>query len=153
VFITHAGGDVLDESTTSTQLSVDGNSSVWALSDPKNEPGANLRPQPDFRAALGSNEPVEFSSGETWRVSAHGGSEAEDNCCPGAANAVIPGDQHIDGTSQYGVVFAYDTKLLVTGSPNGNAVAAPLDPGEDVNVVWRASSGGKTQTLFKYTVQ
>jgi hypothetical protein len=28
-----------------------------------------------------------------------------------------------------------------------------LESGENVQVIWEASSGGKTQTLFKYSVQ
>jgi hypothetical protein len=37
-------------------------------------------------------------------------------------------------------------------NPTTNDVTS-LEQGNNVNVVWSASSGGKTQTLFKYTVQ
>jgi hypothetical protein len=35
----------------------------------------------------------------------------------------------------------------------GTAGAEPLKKGETLSVVWEASSGGKTQTLFRYDVQ
>jgi hypothetical protein len=38
------------------------------------------------------------------------------------------------------------------GSRN-NCFADDLQTGDNVRIVWEASSGGKTQTLFKYTVQ
>jgi hypothetical protein len=35
----------------------------------------------------------------------------------------------------------------------GHIDLTSYEQGDNVNVVWTASSGGKTQTLFKYTVQ
>jgi hypothetical protein len=32
-------------------------------------------------------------------------------------------------------------------------IGKPLQADDDVTIVWESSSGGKTQTLFKYTVQ
>jgi hypothetical protein len=32
-------------------------------------------------------------------------------------------------------------------------VMEPLEGGEEVQIVWKASTGGKTQTLQRYTVQ
>jgi hypothetical protein len=63
------------------------------------------------------------------------------------------GDDHVENVNYGGVVFAYDTQLLVSGVGGENRVIADVDPQETVNVVWRAESGGKTQTLFKYTTQ
>jgi hypothetical protein len=35
----------------------------------------------------------------------------------------------------------------------GNKIYYPLTPDDQASVIWEASSGGKTQQLFKYTVQ
>jgi FlaG/FlaF family flagellin (archaellin) len=150
VEVSHAGGDTID--IAQTEIKVNGNESVWG-SSPDDKFGSGRTkayPQPDFRSALGTNEQVQFTSGETWRINAY----------PGEFSDQAVADKHIKNC---------DYPFMYVGSnpehariwenqghcgenhPHWNFDA--LESGDNVNVVWTASSGGKTQTLFKYTVQ
>jgi flagellin-like protein len=178
VEVTHAGGEVLDISQST--IKVDGNPTVLGISGPVNalteppEPQtdpANL--QPNIMETLGTNDPVEFASGQSWRVMAYGNrdpsevaKDVEGTSSSGGAHFGFNGVFYARAPSQYQCLQVKDTPSgggdvnvwsegtsgdLCQGSSRDRAQL--LDQGNSVNVVWTASSGGKTQTLFKYTVQ
>jgi flagellin-like protein len=156
VRIAHAGGETV--SYTQAEVKVDGNASVWgfkvgpddSLIVSGNDRGPEIVPTPNVKETLGTNEPVEFTSGESWSVLASdsiGDERVKANyqyfvrlCCPGNADGE---NRHLGyGDGGWNV---YDS--------NPDDELEMLDTGASVNVIWSASSGGKTQTLFKYTVQ
>jgi flagellin-like protein len=148
VEITHAGGSTNDISQTNIKSS--GNGSQWGFQSSDNNEAV---PQPKLTAALGTNEKVEFSSGQSWSI-------------VGGNNQSTHSDANLDQNTDYewNVLPGYEGAQLTTngdccdddegtnGFGNGDGVDT-LDNGDNVNVVWTASSGGKTQTLFKYSVQ
>jgi hypothetical protein len=151
VEIAHAGGNVLDVSQT--EISVEGNESVWGQDG--FAPGGGsagdrvlAKPQPDFRASLGSNDKVTFTSGQSWNLITRGGVDPDGGSWP---HTLLADDQFVKN-NDYHFRFYEPSNAIRVGAPNiGHGV--PLEQGENVRVVWTASSGGKTQTLFKYTVQ
>jgi hypothetical protein len=164
VTIAHAGGDVLD--VTQTDASVDGNTSVWGLTNRERAfdgtKDMTVGPKPDFRPTLGSNEQVSIGSGESMTVMYHGGAFGNGVGFP----ADPPADQHVTTTMPGGVYFAQIGKDRNAGWRDDNIWLAQtwtssahipeqafLQTDDEVRVVWTAESGGKTQTLFQYTVQ
>jgi flagellin-like protein len=143
VFVTHAGGDVLD--TQQTDIKIEGNSSVWGQEEPATgwDPA---RPQPDVRGTLGTNEPAEVSSGETWEMLGYDG-RADEHVEDESYSL-----NYKDWMSNGGKNGFVEPRLKWNGGSNG-LILTHLETGDSVNVVWTASSGGKTQTLFKYSVQ
>jgi flagellin-like protein len=172
VEISHAGGDVLDVSQV--RISVAGSGGAWGFADSKlpSKAGRAGAPQPDVRATLGSNEPSEFSSGQTWNVVAV--SEREPAEYVKNADYTLRSGPMQDSDPVFGDVtgnvprYWLDGPLKMDDSGN-NIWPSPslqesgggrdgrslplLEQGDTVRVVWEASSGGKTQTLFQYTVQ
>jgi flagellin-like protein len=157
VVLTHAGGDVLGVSQT--QVKVNGNASTWGVADPEDpsQDGVDcVRPRPNVFQTFGTNEQTGFSSGEKWNVYAKNGVNLElKPLKTGGGCASRP--NHI---ANYG--GPSDTITHKYCAPNCGGSWPPegfitnmdvLEQGDGVNVVWTASSGGKTQTLFKYTVQ
>jgi FlaG/FlaF family flagellin (archaellin) len=161
VLINHAGGDVV--SITQTDVNVEGNASVWGTTRP-GSPGTNHRvvPQPDLSKTLGTNDDPGVASGESWRVSTYGG-EANGGNYPGYLHGPLPSDENLDKQRVYNSRFPGHPGESTLGKsywqikhdgPGGrNRLGNPVEQGNEVRVVWTASSGGKTQTLFKYTVQ
>jgi flagellin-like protein len=174
--ITHAGGETL--SVSQNEIVWNGNDSVYEIdtSEMIDYSGglgmgtdmATLRPQPDFCRAAGSNEQVSFSSGESWVVHTRGGEPTE--AAEEIENAPWLGDPVWDCSTwakvQAAIYSSPDRVQIVPfdktpgstsdacSSCNGNADGAGLLRQDDtVNVVWTAESGGKTQTLQKYTIQ
>jgi hypothetical protein len=146
VEFSHAGGDVLD--VAQFEVVVNGNSSVWGIQcfdcAARGANDQNLEqaePAPDFRPALGSNEQVDFKSGQTMDVVAYEG----------------PNDEYVPNERYR--FWAFDPpgseRPQVDQIPKSGlgVPATQLMSDDRVNVVWTASSGGKTQTLFKYSVQ
>jgi flagellin-like protein len=151
VEISHAGGQTI--AITRANIKVGGNSSMWGI----NSSGENgAVPQPDETETLGTNDPPEFTSGQSWSiVGGNNESTVSDelleaptvyafNILPGYEGARLETagdccDDTVGGSTEYG-----------WGDQNG---ITTLARGQTVNVVWTASSGGKTQTLFKYGVQ
>jgi flagellin-like protein len=155
VSIAHAGGNTIDISNV--EIKVEGNSSVWGYED---RSGRDAQIQPNTVETLGSNDAVEFTSGQTWEFI-------------GGNNQSTPSHENVESgiAYQFDVLPAYEGAMVVNGAPdsdstddccdtsegsgsfgNGDGIDT-LDQGNSVNVVWTASSGGKTQTLFKYQVQ
>jgi flagellin-like protein len=153
VEISHAGGDVVDYSQF--QVKYRGNESVWGFTNDAGNPSP-AAPQPDIREALGTNEQVSFSSGETLRITGWRAINPDyiQNC---VYNVNVVTGQGYDRPRMFWRSGCNHQSSL---GNNGNnwmnmepIAQGPDSPGNDVNVVWTASSGGKTQTLFSYTVQ
>jgi hypothetical protein len=161
VNIAHAGGDTLDVSQN--QILVEGTNSTWEfIEDGK----VKAFPVPNVWETRGSNDPVEFASGETWTVQAY-----RDENGPNTPMKYAHQVEHTDGNngvvayfiscgsgcgSTAGMGGADGDSIHITpwrNSDNALHDVKPLQTGDDTRVVWTASSGGKTQTLFKYTVQ
>jgi flagellin-like protein len=143
VYITHAGGDVLDISQASTK--VESNESVFGLEEARANSWDLGEPVPDVRQALGTNDAVTFTSGDEWNIYGYKGVNHDhvEN-----TNLLINYPDKI-GDSRHEPTIQQDyTPWMNTDRP-----LTILETGDDMQVVWRASSGGKTQTLFKYTVQ
>jgi flagellin-like protein len=171
VQISHAGGSVID--ITNTDLSIEGNASVWGNEQPHpNNKRHMVFPAPDHTQVAGTNEQVEFKSGQTWGALMYGGDPAASDTWYGAGlwkdETVIkptpPSSYYYMrlGSSEYddegAPLSLQNLDDMPTHGNNGGGQTRvvsgnQLDQGDQVNVVWTASSGGKTQTLFKYTVQ
>jgi len=137
VDISHAGGNVLD--VTQTDVAVNGNTLDDALE--------TIAPTPDFRATLGSNENVEIASGETMSVIVYEFYADE---------KVEAGDNVYSTTAQSYWIQATPSGDDVTcqqSTPYNQIDCTELATGDEIVVKWTAESGGKTQTLFKYSVQ
>jgi hypothetical protein len=159
VDISHAGGETLD--VTQNDATVAGNDSVWGITDMSGAEARDqdipLGPTPDIRPSLGSNEPVEFSSGESMNVLLHGGGPVPETEGWGSNP---PSDENLEAGDYTGSVVSerggWGAYVLKMSGPRCDCHILDemvLQQGDTVNIVWTASSGGKTQTLFKYTVQ
>jgi flagellin-like protein len=151
VEISHAGGHNVDISNLN--IKYNGNSSIWGF----NTDASNTYPQPDIRETLGTNEQAQFTSGETFRLVAWKGLNFEyvEDCTYGIQ--IVKGGGVVNPRLKNANSNDCDNLPSGTGGKyNMQAIAHPTNsdsPGNNFNVVWTAESGGKTQTLFKYTVQ
>jgi flagellin-like protein len=167
VTFSHAGGETLDY--RNARISINGNKSVYTLEHEKgtDDSFAPVIPQPDVRKYLGSNQPVEFRSGQSWEA----GMSCQTICKENGPNH---GVYHVDerGTSVPGphenMPWNEVQTLYLAGDEDYGqfafgiqrasdyykwALVDPIHQGDDVSIVWRASSGGKTQELTRYTTQ
>jgi flagellin-like protein len=176
ISLTHVGGDVID--INNMEIKVDGNGSVYgsplgvdeydnsclcADADP------TIVPQPNQFKARGSNTPVTLSSGKSLEVLGFGGKQPQHI----ARSSFIDGrrirwgirdngnhycKESDTGTFQSGRSVSHTgepynpTIVLNKFGPSG-ACADDLDQGNTISITWRSDSGGKTQTLFRYTVK
>jgi hypothetical protein len=101
---------------------------------------------------LGSNEEVTFTSGETWQTVGYGG-DVPDHWSNSYDR--LWSDERLAAGTYRGKPFDDLWQVLYNGPGTMKEPVAMNDiqSGDSVNVVWTAESGGKTQTLFKYTVQ
>jgi hypothetical protein len=153
VFFDHNGGDTID--VTQFDVSVNGNTSAWGIQeqDAYESCGRDkAQPAPDIRPTLGSNQPVEFTSGQSIPVVVSEGF-ADENV-----------KNHIYGflvthyhSSPCGTSSHTESRPHLEIEPNkvyADRVPAPLlQQGDAVELVWFAESGGKSQKMFSYTVQ
>jgi hypothetical protein len=161
VEFSHAGGDVID--ITSADIVVEGNDSVWGVQTETSSgpPRLTVQPQPDLTQTLGTNQQVEFRSGRSWETFIRGGEMSGSWYKMG-----LPGDDNVQAvdppSSYYFMTIGSEAPEYVQVRPEnvdmptqrGGAVSGkPFATGDQMQIVWTASSGGKTQTLFKYTVQ
>jgi hypothetical protein len=166
--ISHAGGQTI--AISQLNVKVNGNTSVWGPTGGHFEPGGGTfdpvdayRPQPDHFEDVKTNEPVRVEAGDVWTVNAYHGWSDE-----GIQNRwkIGPfGGQYYEGNKAYsapGCESSDSTAYLenpsvdlVTDFTKGydHECTDRLVTDDDVDLVWHASSGGKTQTLTKYTVQ
>jgi hypothetical protein len=170
VTVTHSGGETL--SVSQNRLSVEGNTSVWQLEEPDLSsnccPGAGaVTPVPNVWEVRGSNAPSEITSGEGLRFELYSSGTTVSHPDNGNDVDPFPGFEDTDPTegNPYGYFIesdgyqGADNDPVIVGVYNGGGggsgpwAGLPLEQGDTVRMIWTASSGGKTQTLFKYTVQ
>jgi flagellin-like protein len=160
VSASHTGGDTID--VTQAEIKVEGNASVWGMpkcddpsatgNDCKNGAvpnwGMMLTPVPNYGPTAGTNEPVEFTSGESWSIMSYNGLSDEHV----KAGQIL----RTSNPTYHGNIDAASKASCPTGGiylePNGQPMDQ-LEQDDDIQIVWNAESGGKTQTLTKYTVQ
>jgi FlaG/FlaF family flagellin (archaellin) len=171
--VAHAGGDVVDRESLSTK--VDGNASVYDNQDIGNDDVGNTL-VPSAQTFTGSNQLVtkqdtglypygdELTSGQSIGVFSYGtvSYEALYGCLYANKGSIdrINVEAWENGNVDFESV-AFDGRPggnmnTCDGNSKGGSKWGPmnlLSTGDQVDVVWTASSGGKTQTLFKYTVQ
>jgi flagellin-like protein len=157
VTITHAGGDTLD--VTQISGTAGGNTTAWQMverTDCGNDDLVTFAP--DVIEAAGTNDQVTFTSGESWWVMAYGGVNKDltrwaqgqykikEYDCQSSGWCAGEGIRRIRHVSSTGNANIYGDDYTSPG-------VSVLESGHEVSVVWTASSGGKTQKLFKYAVQ
>jgi flagellin-like protein len=134
-----------------------------------------IAPQPNIMLTWGTNEEQTITSGESLEIMAYGGISPK-NLVPekqraGARRlqwAIRDGGSYYckeSDTGQYEgspPVVAHNAEPynptigVYYGQQPSNSDGAcldDLDQGNEVSIVWTADSGGKTQTLFSYSVQ
>jgi hypothetical protein len=156
VEIAHAGGNNLD--VQQMQIKYRGNTSLWYLEDSDNPSQAGpITPQPDIRATLGTNQKAEFTSGESWRLNAFQliSDDLTRNCNYGGVIVTgqgypVPRVTYPPGSCNAGGGFVNGEPMYTRDNPDEHNFD---ESGHDVTVVWEASSGGKSQAIFKYTTQ
>jgi hypothetical protein len=164
VTFTAGGGDTID--VTQADVAVEGNRSVWgpdSFSDVGSGSSFVVHPTPNIQPTLGNNDPVEITAGENLNVLYRGGSfESYPNwaCNPPVSdNNVGAGtyEASVPGWLGAGIVFMADNTAKSGGSWCDVRYTVSKDhvlhQGDTVNVIWTSESGGKSQTLFEYTVQ
>jgi hypothetical protein len=172
----HAGGDILDR--TQVQSKVNGNPTTFTGFHRASFPSGVYSPFPAIQLtradnavrAYQSNEPrdEEFTSGEQFELWSYGFA-ARTSPLDTYEKSYAGMYECIGGQSDSNNRYQYVS--WKTGGPWRNIdyeqIAVQdagtvnechhaqhlLQQGDDVQLVWTASSGGKTQTLFKYTVQ
>jgi flagellin-like protein len=155
VSISHAGGSTLD--VTQIDVKVEGNESTWGVTSNTlgpNEGSDPAEPAPNIIPTLGTNEKAEFTSGQTWNMIGYnnnGPSEDNTDDVYNRMQATNEFKMHYPDPNNDG--DARGPTLTYHDGSWRNHLLDPLDNGDNVRVVWTASSGGKTQTLFKYSVQ
>jgi flagellin-like protein len=151
VYVTHAGGDTIGYSQF--DATVNGNASVWGFECTDGCGGGvgagtgnidRIEPQPNIIETLGTNDAVEFTSGQELDVAGYQGLS----------------DEYVTANMDRRILFRNsDTSSGdIANGAMGNHWGGNPDPrrlvaDDTVSIVWEASSGGKTQRLFKYTVQ
>jgi flagellin-like protein len=157
VRITHAGGDKIDY--RNHRVSVNGNKTVFQHL--KSSPGGDyLAPAPDKIKTLGTNDPVEFSSGQSMGILVYGGVAQNGD--------KMLAYEHIDSSYAFrlkGQDYAPSRPFISYQNNCGSRTDAStcsfvadrevnqLETDDRMAIVWTADSGGKDQTLFRYTVQ
>jgi flagellin-like protein len=162
VLIAHGGGDVID--IRALHVKVEGSEMQFGFSSER-EPGAStapvMKPVPDLRETAGTNEQVTFTSGQQWNVVT-----GEIDVGWGHVTRDIAQDYDTYNLNIYNKPDSSDNDYQgITATPQkpgdpGRDVGASdfygyqfLEPGWQVNVVWEAESGGKTQTMMRYEIQ
>jgi flagellin-like protein len=151
VEVAHAGGDSFDLDQLDVQ--VNGNASTYGIRDTGSKMGVTgAKPFCGYQATSPKGT-CNFKSGQTVQVIAYGINH-EHLLEKARAN---PSDIYYKLWKGSGEGLFIQDDVDGKTYPSG---AAPypypkklLDQGKDVNLVWTASSGGKTQKLFQYTVQ
>jgi flagellin-like protein len=152
--VTHAGGDVLE--ITQVRMKIKGNQSVWGIEGPAKNPNGKPTaiPVPDIQSTLGTNEQQAFSSGQSWNAVGYKGYNYENVCKKARYTYIVDRFDGGPDSQQSTDEIALARPGYASNCHPGNLYGLPgLGQGYNANVVWTASSGGKTQTLFKYTVQ
>jgi flagellin-like protein len=137
-----------------------------------------INPTPNWFAARGTNAEPEWRSGQTFDVLGYGARGGSGCAISGSAGSPW-NDQGFELTretyDQVGKIKSakwrkvedpsdqpswvgspsdcYKINLDIRGGGTVDLQASVLESSDEMQVVWSAQSGGKTQTLFQYTVQ
>jgi hypothetical protein len=155
-----AGGDSI--AFENTYVKVNGKHTIFQLTGEGLQcgdwPGGT--PVPDFRKSLGTNEKVMFTAGQSWRLITGGWRVKEHKFTREYAHdpydyfRVYPDKDvpeiTIDAMKVSGQTFENGP---LPNSWGDRFDQVPIENGQEVSVIWKSSSGGKTQMLFRYTVQ
>jgi flagellin-like protein len=162
VTFSHAGGDVL--SISNTHARANGKEMIFQIRDLRNN-GCAASPDtdvpiidtmPNLHRVAGTNERAIFQSGQKWEAITAGATDGgdpvtrEDATNWGCYNLWAFGTSDQDGDPYN--IYAKPT----SGCGGGIDVLDDhevISTDDDMTIVWKSSSGGKTQTLFRYTVQ
>jgi Ca-activated chloride channel family protein len=149
--LSHAGGDSLDAARVS--IRVDGARGV-GYNTSAGTTTALWQPR------LGSNEARQITAGDVATVhfaiqpDRYVGQQPTDDLISGRSVCGVSGWEHrAAGLSFDGAVPAATNCQLRSRRQVTASTARTLEPGDTVRVVWSAASGGKTQTLYRYTVR
>jgi hypothetical protein len=113
-------------------------------------------PVPDVRRTKGTNERQLFRSGNQWHVALYGEQlppHSELQAKEGSSYRFEPDPATGSGPNDGNMGLQGDGINKHPGSGSGELYGKVLVAGDDIRVRWEAESGGKSQTLFKYTVQ
>jgi flagellin-like protein len=170
VSVTHSGGDTLD--VRQTHVVTAGTEMAFQIT--ADEPAATGRidaaTAPDLLPTLGSNEKITFESGQSMDIVTGGlpsgnwgGTPLDDHVTREIATSGDYNSYDLDPHQFWSAVIfvrALPQKNRGMGikydsdpTPADDFGYCPLEADDEVSVVWKSSSGGKTQKLFKYTVQ
>jgi flagellin-like protein len=165
VRLTHAGGDTM--SVRQVTILHDGNESVWAK--PNGQfiydglgSSALMTLQPNKCKTAGSNKQVEWGSGKSYGALVSGGGFRDfidaDPRGPLPSYETLTNRGGCIGKNWQASINSQDPHLEIHGDEEGGTLwtgsaGKALMAGDTVSVKWEASSGGKTQQLYKYTVQ
>jgi hypothetical protein len=158
VVVTHAGGQTIDIS--GLNIKVNGNTSVWGPTGGELNNADLYRPQPDHFEAATTNEPVTVSSGDRWTVNAYMGwpdERIKDKTIKGPYRGYYL--EYSSGCVENGVRKKVDNPSvnlaadLTRSAAYYDTCTDRLTTGDELHLVWRSASGGKTQTLTRYTTQ
>jgi hypothetical protein len=167
VTVSHGGGDVVDYRNLYPK--VEGKEPILQVIDLNNGQGGEcnggsgshpkVEETPDLTKTAGTNEKVPFQSGQSWQIIS--GGPANQDCKPTREEAREYNRWRFSLSRD-----GDDTEPRpADGFPGGQNSCAEqswggdryeytiLNTDETISVVWKASSGGKTQTLFRYTIQ
>jgi flagellin-like protein len=152
VYVTHAGGDTLQ--VNQFDLVVDGNDSVYGFSDNELDPTRSdlLDPQPDIFETAGTNEPITFESGQELNAVVYEGL-SDDNILNTRSGYTTLDVGPIQNCWEAGNNDIFANRVELNPVNVIYVRALPLQQDDEVSIKWTASSGGKTQRLFKYNVQ
>jgi hypothetical protein len=167
VLVTVAGGEALP--IRQTRISHEGNTSVIGRVNGENTYGDGphlgdgllLQMSPDLCETAGAGQQATWEAGQSYEVLWSGGAERDFTFSgnraplPSHAAAVQSGNCGSAIQPYFGDLDKngpQDTLALVYPQ-DGYEVSKALMQGDSVGVMWQASSGGKTQQIFNYTVQ
>jgi flagellin-like protein len=144
VVFSHAGGETL--TVGQSDILVNGNDTAVGIVEIRPGEGDVVAPMPDVRRIRGTNEPALFESGDSWNVVAYDWMKDE---------YVTDEEKVLHYSSDDSSTRAEAREANREEDTDGDATLGliPLFPGDDVQVVWEAESGGTTQTLQRYVVQ
>jgi FlaG/FlaF family flagellin (archaellin) len=166
VHVTVAGGEPLP--IRQTRIRHAGNTSVIGRVNGENtygngaflDDGLLLQMTPDLCETAGTNQQATWDAGQSYEVLWSGG--AERDFTVGSRGPLPPHAAAVRSGACESAIQPYfgdlskgsgaDTLALVYAS-GGHAVSKAVMEGDSVGVIWQASSGGKTQQIFNYTVQ
>jgi flagellin-like protein len=173
VTFTHAGGDTIDYTNVDVKTNGEAPTMQVTGGHPSCTGGPKsgqptMAPSPNWIETKGTNQQFEWTSGQGMDMVLYGPKDPENKCSGVNGGWGAPYNLNRQTWNEHSGEFSFlawkagdgdgkNCKKVQAYDSGGSFVytwfATRIDTGDKVNVVWTASSGGKTQTLFKYTVQ